>query len=319
MSLQLVLLPCSLLLLFLGAEWLVRGAASIAVHFGVTALVVGLVIVGFGTSMPEVVVSALASAHGHSDTALGNVIGSNIANSGLILAVATLIRPMKADLRLLRREGPFMILLTLLFWAISWSGGYNRVAGLAALTILAAFVLFTVRWARAERGKLQAEFAEFEEKENITPAAPVWRNVALVVIGIAMLLSGGQLLVNAAVVIARHFGVSELVIAVTVISIGTSVPELATSIVAAVRGQGDISIGNVIGSNIFNLLGVLGISATIRPIPVSASVRGFDMVWLMVFALATFVFLRTGRRLARWEGGALLAAYAVYIGLVVRR
>jgi cation:H+ antiporter len=140
-----------------------------------------------------------------------------------------------------------------------------------------------------------------------------------VVVGIALLLAGGHYLVDSAVAIARHFGVSELVIAMTLISIGTSVPELATSIVAAVRRQGDISIGNVIGSNTFNLLGVLGLSAVIRPIPVPPHVRSFDMAWMIIFAIFTFVFLRTGRKLSRWEGGVLLASYCIFLALVVAR
>lgn len=319
MTTQAAILLFGLVLLYFGAEWLVRGAACIAAHLGVKPLVVGLVIVGFGTSMPEVVVSALASFHGHTETALGNVIGSNIANSGLILALATVIRPMKTDLGLLRREGPFMLFLTVAFLAIAWTGSFNRLVGVFALGLLAIFVFFTLRWASTKDAELEIEFEEFEKAENISASGSLWPNVGLVVVGIALLLGGGQLLVNAAVAIARHFGISELVIAVTLISIGTSIPELATSVVAALRGQGDISIGNVIGSNTFNLLGVLGVSAVIRPIQVSAGVRNFDVFWLLAFAILTIAFLRTGRRMARWEGGVLLGAYVTYIALVGRR
>jgi cation:H+ antiporter len=309
----------SLALLYFGAEWLVRGAASIAAHFGVKPLIVGLVIVGFGTSMPEVIVSAVASFNHHGDTALGNVIGSNIANSGLILAVATLIRPMKTDLGLLRREAPFLIALSFAIWVLAWTGSYGRVFGLAALCGLVIFVFLTLRWAGKEHRKLDKEFAAFEDAETIAPTAPLLRQFVLVVLGLMLLIGGGHFLVDAAVDIARHFGVSEIVIAITLVSIGTSVPELATSIVAATRGQGDISIGNVIGSNIFNLLGVLGVSATIRPLVVSASVRSFDMLWMVGFAVLTVILLRTGRRLSRWEGGILLVTYSAFIASILRR
>ena len=314
-----ILLAISLVLLYFGAEWLVSGATRIAAHFGVRPLIVGLVIVGFGTSTPELVVSGLASFNGHSQTALGNVLGSNIANSGLILALAGLIRPMKSDLGLLRREGPFMVLLTIVFWALAWTGGYSRVVGFASLASLAIFVLFTLRWANRQQPNVEVEFVEFQKAKRITTDAPLLPQVGFVIIGLALLLGGGELLVNVAVEIARHLGVSEHVIAITVISIGTCVPELATSIVAALRGQGDITIGNVIGSNIFNLLGVLGLSIAIRPIEISAGIRNFDMLWMVGFAILTFVFLHRGRRLSRWDGGILLAVYIVFLLSVARR
>jgi cation:H+ antiporter len=308
-----------LVLLYFGAEWLVAGSARVAAHLGVRPLIVGLVIVGFGTSMPELVVSGLASLNGHSQTALGNVIGSNIANSGLILAIAALIRPMKSDLGLLRREGPFMVLLTAAFWALAWTGIYPRPVGFVSLAALAIFIFFTLRWAGQQQPNIEAEFREFEAAEKIMASAPLLPQVGRIIVGLALLVGGGGLLVNAAAAIARHFGVSEFVIAITVISVGTSVPELATSIVAALRGQGDIAIGNVIGSNIFNLLGVLGLSVAIHPIEISTSVHDFDMLWMLGFALLTIVFLHRGRRLTRWEGGALLASYIVFLISVLRR
>jgi cation:H+ antiporter len=319
MLLHWMLLLLSLTLLYFGAEWLVRGASGVASHFGVRPLIVGLVIVGFGTSMPEVVVSGLASLHHHSDTALGNVIGSNIANSGLILAVATLVRPMKSDLGLLRREGPFMLIVTIAVWLFAWIGNYSRLFGIASLLLLVIFMYFTVRWAKQEHRKLDHEFEEFEKTEAPPPTTSLALLVGYIVLGLAFLLGGGQALVTSAVAIARHFGVSEIVIAITLISIGTSVPELATSVVAALRGQGDISIGNVIGSNTFNLLGVLGLSATIRPIPVPITTRTFDMFWMTLFAVLTLLFLRTGRRLARWEGAILLTCYVVFLAFVIVR
>ena len=313
MALDLFSLVISLVLLYFGAEWLIRGAAQIAVHFGVRPLVVGLVIVGFGTSMPEVVVSSLASFHGHSETALGNVIGSNIANSGLILASATLVRPMQCDLGLLRREGPLLVVLTCLVWAIAFTGSYSRLFGAVAVLGLVVFVLLTLYWARRQGAKLEHEFREFEKAEAISTKAAILPQIGLVFVGIVLLMGGGQLLVNAAVAIARRLGVSELVIAMTMISVGTSVPELATSIVAALRRQGDISIGNIIGSNIFNLLGVLGLSALIRPIDVPSRIRSFDLPWMVGFAVLTVIFLRTGRRLSRWEGAILLGVYGAFL------
>ncbi len=313
---NLLMLLAGLAALGFGAEALVRGSSRLAARLGVRPLVIGLIVVGFGTSMPEVVVSALASFEGRPATALGNVLGSNIANPGLILALAALIRPMKCDLSLLRREAPILVLVTLGTWAVAWTGSFTRFDGVVLLAGLAAFVWSSLRWAKQEPAAIEAEFEKFENEQSLLKKAPMGVHLAWISGGIVLLIAGGHMLVVAATAIARQFGVPEMVIAATLVAVGTSLPELATSLLAAVRGEADISIGNVVGSNIFNLLGVLGLSAVIRPIPVERAALTGEFAWMMGFALATVLILRTGHRVSRVEGGALLAAYVIFTVLL---
>ena len=304
--------------LYLGAEWLVRGAARLAASLGVRPLVIGITVVGFATSMPEVVVSTLAAFRGQTDTALGNIIGSSIANPGLILGIAALLSPLRSDLGLLKREGPVMVGVTVLVWGLAWTGVYTRWQGALLLAGLMVFLWFSLRWARREPPAVEAEFERLEARRRLLLQEPRARQVRLIVVGLVLLGVGGHLLVTSALALARRFGISEMVIAASLVAVGTSLPELATSIVAAARRQTDISVGNIIGSNIFNLLGVLGLSALVRPIPVSVSVRNFEMVWLLGFAAATLLVLRTGHRISRFEGAALLTAYAAFLFFLFR-
>ncbi len=311
-------LAAGLLALYLGAEWLVRGAARLAYSLGVRPLVIGLTVVGFGTSMPEVVVSATASAAGQPALALGNVLGSNVANSGLILALAALIRPVQVDLALLRRESPLMLALSAAVYALAWLGAFPRWLGGAMLAGLVMFVYASLRWARAEPAAVEAEFREFGREQHLFERSHRLRQAAWIVVGLAVLILGGKLLVDSAVILARRFGVAESVIGATLVAVGTSLPELATSVVAALRKHGDISVGNIIGSNIFNLLGVLGVAVAIRAVPVAAAVRDFEFPWMVGFAGATVLVLRSGRQVTRLEGALLLAGYAVFVALLLR-
>jgi len=323
-----LLLLIGLGLLVGGAEALVRGASRLAASLGVRPLVIGLTVVGFGTSTPEVVVSALASAQGEPAIALGNVLGSNIANSGLILAIAALILPMRCDLVLLRREAPIMLLVSLLVWMQAWTGSVTRLQGLLMLATLGVFVWVSLRWARAEAPAIEAEFKEFEVDRGWLPEdfarskrklrRTRMQHAMWITVGIVLLVAGGHLLVESATALAHRFGVPDIVIAATLIAVGTSLPELATSVVAALRREADISVGNIIGSNIFNLLGVLGLSAAIRPVLVPPAVRDFELLWVVAFAAATALVLRTGHKITRIEGGVLLAAYAVFLFLLLR-
>lgn len=323
-----LLLLAGLALLAGGAEALVRGASRLASSLGVSPLVIGLTVVGCGTSMPEVVVSAIASFNGEPAIALGNVVGSNIANSGLILAIAALILPMRCDMQLLRRDAPIMILVTMLVLALSWTGRIARLEGLLMLAGLAAFLWLTLRWARLEPPRIAAEFAAFEHDRGWLPEdteasrSRLQRQRILhclwIALGIALLVGGGHLLVESATALARRFGISDAVIGATLVAVGTSLPELATSVVAALRREADISVGNIIGSNIFNLLGVLGLAAAIGPIPVPAVVRDFDLLWMAAFAAATALVLRTGHKITRLEGAALLAAYVAFVFLLLK-
>jgi cation:H+ antiporter len=304
--------------LYFGAEWLVRGAARLAFALGVRPLVIGLTVVGFGTSMPEAVVSALASGRGQPDVALGNVLGSNIANSGLILATAALIAPMKTNLALLKREGPIMLAVTLLALALAWTGAIARWEGILMLAGLAAFVWLSLRWSREEAPAVEAEFEKFEAERHLTAKRVRARQFVWIAAGLVTLVIGGHVLVTGAVGLARRFGIAEIIIATTLVAVGTSLPELATSIVAALRRETDISVGNIVGSNIFNLLGVLGLASVIRPVPIATAVREFEFLWMVGFAAATALVLRTGHRITRAEGGLLLAAYVVFVLLLVK-
>lgn len=307
-----------LLALYLGAEWLVRGSARLAYSLGVRPLVIGLTIVGFGTSMPEVVVSAAASAAGRPALALGNVLGSNVANCGLILALAALIRPVRVDLGLVRREAPLMLAVSAAVYALAWRGAFPRWLGAALLAGLALFVYATLRWARAEPPAAEREFREFSREQHLLERRHRLRQLIWIAAGLVLLIVGGDWLVDSAVVLARRFGVAESVIGATLVAVGTSLPELATSVVAAVRRHGDISVGNIVGSNIFNLLGVLGVAAAIRSVPVTPAVRNFEFLWMLGFAGATLLVLRTDHRVSRLEGAALLAGYAVFVALLLR-
>jgi len=311
-------LVAGLVALYAGAEWLVRGAARLASALGVRPLVIGLTVVGFATSMPEVVVSGLAAARGQTDTALGNIVGSCIANSGLILALAALLSPMKFDLALLKREGPIMVGVSMAVWGLAWTERYTRWQGALLLAGLVVFVRFSLRWARQETPAVEAEYKRFETEHHLLSRHPHVRQVVLIVAGLGLLVAGGHLLVVSAVALARRWGVAEIVIAATLVAVGTSLPELATSIVAAARRQTDICVGNIVGSNIFNLLGVLGVSAALHPIPVAAAVRNFEVAWMLGFAAATALVLRSGHRVSRPEGGLLLAAYAVFLFFLFR-
>ncbi|MGQ0799626.1 MAG: calcium/sodium antiporter [Pseudomarimonas sp.] len=302
-----------LVLLGFGAEGLVRGSSSIALRMGVTPLVIGLTIVAFGTGSPEMIVSLQAALSGNSDLALGNIVGSNICNIALILGIAALARPLHVRSELLQREVPVMIVVTLVLAAMLYDGMLGRWEG--ALLAISA-VVYTVVIYRAARRDRDAEVAAEYANELPPPQSNTLRSVALVAAGFVGLLVGANVLVYGAVVIAEAMGMSQVVIGLTVIAIGTSLPELATSVVAAVRNDADVAFGNVLGSNILNILLVLGVVAMIRPIS-SAGLRPLDLGVLIGTALLIYPLMWRGRILDRWEGGLLLAGYATYVGFAL--
>ena len=309
--------------LYYGAEWLVRGAARLARALGISAIVVGLTIVAFGTSAPELIVTILAGARGQPDVAVGNVVGSNIVNIGLILGVSAAISVVRIQAGLILREMPIMVVAALALIAFGADGVISRVDGALLFAGLIAFVLYMLRSAR--RGEptpvLEAEFEEFEQKEDMVPTAAMGRgrDILLILIGLVALVVGAELLVRAAVSVARAAGVSELVIGLTIVSVGTSLPELATSVVAAMRREADIAVGNVVGSNIFNVLAVLGIAPLFQPIAVARSLYDLEMWVMLAFSLLLPILCRSGLRLARIEGGLLVAGYLAFIwALLVR-
>ena len=310
-----------LVLLYCGAEWLVRGASRIAASLRVSSLAIGLTVVAFGTSMPEIVAGSVAAWHGNTDIVLGNVFGSNIANIGLILGMAALLRPIPVHVQLLRREMPLMLATTLLVWVLGSTGEISRMAGVGLLGALLGFTWLTLRWARgANEISSGSSAVAAEGHQHMGPASGSAPQVHLmieygrVIVGLVGLGVGAQLLVGSAQQLARQLGVSEFVISVSVIALGTSLPELATSVVAALRSETEMLVGNVVGSNIFNLLGALGVGAMIRPLPVSGEIIAFDIPVVIAFSVAMALGLGLHRAMVRWEGALLLLGYAAYVG-----
>lgn len=311
-----------LVVLTVGADVLVRGAGGIALKAGLSSLVIGLTVVAFGTSAPELAVSIKAAFAGQADLAVGNVVGSNCFNVLFILGVSALIVPLVASQQLIRRDVPVMIGVSLLAWGLAADGGYSRLDG---ILLFAGGVLYTavlVYLGRRETRQALATATATATGENTpaAPPAPLWRSLLLVVVGLAMLVLGAHWLVDGAVALARWFGVSELLIGLTIIAAGTSLPEVATSVVASIRGERDIAIGNVVGSNIFNILVVLGGSALVAPegvVAVAAPVLAFDIPIMVAVAVACLPIFFTGGRIARWEGFLFLAYYVAYVTVLV--
>jgi cation:H+ antiporter len=303
-------------LLVLGAEWLVGGAARLAVRMGVSPLIIGLTVVAFGTSAPELAVSVGSVLSGRAELAFGNVVGSNISNILLILGASALVTPLVVAAPLIRLEVPVMLGVSVLTLVLALDGGLGRADGVLLVAGALAYCLFQARQSRRETLDVRQEFA----REFGDAATRPWLDVGRLVAGCALLVVGSGWLVEGAVVMARALGVSELVIGLTVVAAGTSLPELATSVLAAVRGERDIAVGNVVGSNIFNLLLVLGASAAIAPggLAVSPASLQFDLPVMIAVTLACLPVFASGHVIARWEGALFLSyygAYLLYLGL----
>ena len=302
-----------LVALSFGAEWLVRGASRIAVVLRVSPLVIGLTIVAYGTSTPEMMASVVAAVRGRADITLGNVLGSNIANIGLILGLVALIAPLRVSMRLMRRELPIMVGVTLLFYFLAWRLYFGRFTGVGFLLGLVVFTVLVLRWARREPETIQAEYESYDRAGRRSEHPVLRTSILLAVVGMLVLFAGGDLVVRGAVPLARLMGISDVVIGASLVAVGTSLPELATALVAARRRQADIIIGNLVGSNLFNILGALGLSALIRPVQVAPSLLRFEFLALLLFTGAMAVVLYTGQRVSRAEGGVLLALYVVFM------
>lgn len=320
MLLQAVFFVVGLVALYYGAEWLVKGASRLARAAGIGPLVVGLTVVAFGTSAPELVVSTVAALRGQGDIALGNVVGSNILNLALIVGATAALTPLAVQMRLIFREAPIMIGASLLVPALAWDGMISRLDGVVLLVCFVGYLVFVIRSSRDEPEAVHEQFGDYDEREGAeAPRVSTPVNVALVVVGIAVLVLGAQLMVGAAVFFARAAGVSELVVGLTVVSIGTSLPELATSVVAAIRKEADIALGNAIGSNIFNLLPILGVAALAAPLRADHALFAFEMPVMVAVAVAFPLLAFTRRRLGRVEGGVLLAGYVTFVAVLLVR
>ncbi|MFN8823174.1 MAG: calcium/sodium antiporter [Betaproteobacteria bacterium] len=315
---NLLLFIVGLAALVAGASLLVRGASALALSFGVSPLVVGLTIVAFGTSSPEVAVSVGAALEGQTDIAVGNVVGSNIFNVLFILGASALIVPLVVHVQLIRQEVPIMIGASLLLVALGFDGRLTRLDAALLFGLLVVYTVFLIVQSRRQTQEAVAELtAEL-------PQSAAWDRhwavqVALVVAGLVLLVLGSDWLVTAAVAFARSLGVSDLVIGLTIVAAGTSMPEVATSITAAIKGERDIAVGNVVGSNTFNILGCLGLAGLVAPsgLPLAPSVLTFDIWVMLAVAIACLPVFFTGREIARWEGAVFLGYYAAYVAYLI--
>lgn len=332
MLIRSALFAAGLLLLYGGAEGLVRGASRLARTLGVSALVVGLTVVAFGTSAPELVVSLAAGVRGETGVAIGNVVGSNIVNIALILGLSALVVPLRVESRLVTREIPVMILATALLGVLLADGGLSRLDGGLLLVGFGGFLALSIRKARGspEAARSDAEPSD----EGGRPGAPErsppdpeaspaeksrLRSLLLALGGLGALVLGAHLFVDSSVYFARRLGMSEYLVGITIVAVGTSLPELATSLVAALRRQSDMAIGNIVGSNLFNVLGILGAAPLVRPLPVDAAVLRFDFPVMFALSALLLPLAWTDHEVRRWEGVLVLACYAAFLWILIGR
>jgi len=320
-NMNILLFIAGLTALIVGSGLLVRGASKLALSFGISPLVVGLTIVAFGTSAPEVAVSVGAVLEGKTDIAIGNVVGSNIFNVLFILGVSALIVPLVVNIQLIRQEVPIMIGASLLLLALGLDGKISFVDGLLLFTLLIAYTTFLIVQSRRETQAAKAELAN----ESPTVQAGSWDSklpaqLLLIAAGLAALVFGSEWLVTASVTFARALGVSDLIIGLTIVAAGTSMPEVATSISAALKGERDIAVGNVVGSSTFNILGCVGLSGIVSGdlgLAMAPSLLAFDIWVMLAVALACLPVFMTGREIARWEGGVFLLYYVAYVTYLI--
>lgn len=309
---SIAILILGLIVLIIGGELLVKGSVTIARNLKISPMVIGLTIVSFGTSAPELLVSLQAALEGNPGIAIGNVVGSNIANLGLVLAITVLIFPIIIERSTKLVDWPMMLLATMLFFLFSLDNVLVFWEGAVLLSIIIIFTIVLVRNSRKENKSLEEEVGETAKGSTVI-------GLLLLFGGLVGLYFGSGWFVSGAVDIAKDFNLSDRVIGVTVVAFGTSAPELVASTVAAYRQQTDISVGNLIGSNIFNIMGVLGITSMVVPISVEASVLSFDMYWMIGIALAMFPILFIGKRIGRLKGVLLMITYFAYIYLVLSK
>lgn len=302
-------LIAGLALLIYGAELLVKGASRIAAGFGISPLIIGLTVVAFGTSAPEMAISVSSALKGEADIAVGNVVGSNIFNVLFILGVSALITPLVVSKQLVKTDVPIMIGVSILAYVFSMDGHISFLEGAILFAGILAYIAMLIRISRNSGD--QGEAVEKSKHWAI--------DIALIVVGLALLILGSRWLVSSAITIAEALGVSELVIGLTIVAAGTSMPEVATSIIAAIRGQRDIAVGNVVGSNIFNILAVLGLTAMVAPggLPVSAAAINFDYPVMMAVAVACLPIFFVGYTIQRWEGALFLGYYVAYTAYLI--
>ncbi len=315
----LILFLLGIVLLIIGAELLVRGASRIAILVGVSPLVIGLTVVAYGTSAPELAVGVHSAYINQPDIALGSVVGSNIFNIFLILGISALITPLIVKQQLIKIDVPLMIGVSILGWILALDGQISRIDGIILFFIVIVYTVFSIRQSRKESKAIKEEYEkEFGIKKNKKQGSITFQ-ITLIVLGGALLVLGSNWLVKGSVELAKYFGISELVIGLTIVAAGTSLPEVATSVVAAIKGERDIAVGNVVGSNIFNILSVLGLTSIVAPngISVSPAALNFDIPIMTAVAIACLPIFFTGNTISRWEGAVFLGYYIAYISYLV--
>lgn len=313
MGLTLLQMLGGLAVLVAGAEILVRGSVGTALRFGLTPLLIGLTIVAFGTSAPELVVSIQAAYNGSDDIALGNIIGSNISNIALILGLAAMIQPLKVQASIIRKDVPILLGTSLLLVFFLMDGVITQLEGVIFFLGVVVFTVVSVRMAKKETSEEVKE-----EYEDVIPEKklPLWLNIVMIVVGLGLLILGAKWLVDGAIEIASSVGLSEAVVGLTIVAVGTSLPELATSVMAAIKKEGDIAIGNVVGSNIFNILCILGITAMILPVS-QGGITTVDILLMLGLTVLLLPVLKSGYIVSRFEGAVLLVIYISYTAYLV--
>lgn len=309
-----------LIALTFGADLLIKGAATLASRFGISAIVIGLTVVAFGTSSPELAVSIQGALGGQADITVGNVLGSNIFNIMFILGLSALIVPLSVHLQIIRIEVPIMVVAGVFTYFFALDGQINRIEGLVTFGLLIVYLLFQIQLSMKEKEAKsnQVNSKESQVSEKIS-SSPIWQDGVRIVLGLGLLVLGANYFVRGATDIARGFGVSELVIGLTIVAVGTSLPEVATSLMAALKKQTDIAVGNVIGSNIFNSLGVLGVSSLVSPKSVGVSPQAvtFDFPFVVAVSILCFPLFLRGLKIGRLEGAGLLGGYIAYVTFLI--
>ncbi len=306
------LLILSLFALYIGAGWLVKGSTELALKARISNLVIGLTIVAFGTSAPELVVSLNASLSGQGDIAVGNIIGSNIFNIAVILGISAAIHPLQAKRQLTRLDIPILIVATVVFTLLFWNGTLNRLEGCLFLAGIIIYTVFSLYYSRKHEKKIEEQTGELEKQPE-----PWYKDVLYIGGGLVILIFASNLLVNNAVSIAQELGVSEAVIGLTIVAAGTSLPELATSVVSALKKNPDIAIGNIVGSNLFNILAIAGTSSVVNPI-VAKNVNYIDLLVMLGLSLLLLPLAKSGQKISRTEGWALIVMYLCYLAWLLR-
>lgn len=306
------LLILSLFALYIGAGWLVKGSSEIALKANISNLVIGLTIVAFGTSAPELVVSLNATLSGQGDIAIGNIVGSNIFNIALILGISAAIYPLQAKRQLTRLDIPILIAATIAITILFWDGKLGRVEGIFFLVGIIAYTLFSLYYSRKHEKKVEEQSGELEKQPD-----PWYKDILYILGGLAILIFASNLLVDNAVSIAQELGVSEAVIGLTIVAAGTSMPELATSVVSALKKNPDIAIGNIVGSNLFNILAIAGTSSVVHPI-VSNNINFIDLLVMLGLTLLLLPLAKSGQKISRAEGWLLILIYVGYLGWLLK-